>query len=97
MAVLAGKNPARVLIGYFGQGASNISSVTVNLHHLSALGQTTNRLKLNLYRIPNSGENDLVNPIFMGNWTVGVLNDTATIVLPSVNLHEEYVLALMPS
>jgi len=97
LVVMAGKNPAQVLVGYFGQGMPTPAQVTINLRNLGAIGQKSSTLKVNISKVPNNGEADVPNLIPVGLWTVGVVNGSATVTLPTANLHEEYVLTLIPS
>jgi xylan 1,4-beta-xylosidase len=97
LVVMASKSPAQVLIGYLGQNETNPAQVTIHLYNLGLIGQTGDHLKVTVCKAPTTGEAPLATLLPVNTVNVAVTQGgAATLVIPAMQLHEEYVLKLLP-
>ncbi len=104
VAVLASRPLQRaatgqVLIGFyeFHQTPPSVP-VKITVNHISRLGfpGVPRQARARLERIPAAGDNPVPGMSVLSDITVPVNNDSVQLILPRVNLHEGYVLTLMP-
>lgn len=96
LVVMASTNPAQILVGYFGNNQYNSVSVKLQLYNLAKVGITGTSVGISLYKIPATGEASLPRPILVSNYRIPVVGGNAVAKIPSIGLHEEYVVTFSP-
>lgn len=80
-------NTVRMMIGYYHNTTPLApTSVNITLNNLNSLPgfPSSDSIKINLYKIPNTEFNQLVQPIFLGQYTYA--NNTPSIILSTLPL-----------
>lgn len=96
LIAMGSKSPIQILLGYFGTSTTDTADVTVTMKNLVFIGQQGSSIKVNVGKVPRSGESPLSNIQLVSSSVVPVTNGTASIVIPGMNIHEEYVIRLIP-
>jgi len=96
LVAMASKSPIQVLLGYSGPSTTGTADVTVTLKNLTFIGQQGSSIKVNVGKVPSTGETPLSNIQLVSSSTVPVTNGTASIVIRGMNIHEKYVIRLIP-
>jgi len=95
LVVLAAKStPAQVLLGYSGQSSPTPTSVTITLNRLDKAGITGGNVKIDVYKVPDSGESTVSALTSVSSSTVAVTSNSASLTISGINVHEEYALYL---
>jgi xylan 1,4-beta-xylosidase len=97
LVVMASKTPGQVLVGYLGATAPGPANVILSLRNLGSIGQTGASVRVKIVKVPNTGEATLANLVPVASGVAAVLNGATTVTIPTMNLHEEYIIYLTPA
>ncbi len=86
-------NELQILVGYYGDVDNADKSININLRNLNNVdylnGKTTVHVKIQ--KIPNSGEQAILQPSAISQTTENIINGTITVPIQNIGLNEVFV------
>lgn len=96
LVALSSRNPAQVMVGYFGNNGYSTATALVYLKNLPYANIKGNSVGVQLFKIPATGEQPLAKPVLIQDTRIIIMSGIASLTLKNLKLHEVFLIKLTP-